>query len=307
MNTPHQPPTKSTFLSQVILALSFVAMSYAGYSYWQLHRENLSLSDKITQLEKDLNKSNTDLAQVTNQKNDLTNALTAESQKNQTFANQINNITNTVDTLERLRKTDPELLEKYSKVYFLNENYTPKELTTIDTKYLYTPAKPLEIHDRVWPFLKKLLDDATKNGINLQVLSAYRSFGTQGSLKSSYKVTYGAGTANQFSAEQGYSEHQLGTALDFTTPPVGATFSGFSKTDAYTWLTNNAYKYGFILSYPPNNNYYIFEPWHWRFVGLDLAQTLHNKNEYFYDMDQREINTYLVNFFNGVTTGVPPL
>jgi D-alanyl-D-alanine carboxypeptidase len=87
-------------------------------------------------------------------------------------------------------------------------------------------------------------------------------------LKSQYRVTYGAGTANSFSADQGYSEHQLGTTVDFTTPKVGGTLTGFDKTDSYKWLQNNAYKYGFILSYPSSNGYYIFEPWHWRFVGL---------------------------------------
>jgi len=55
----------------------------------------------------------------------------------------------------------------------------------------------------------------------------------------------------------------------------------FNKTKAYQWLLNNAYKYGFILSYPENNEYYIYEPWHWRFVGIKLATKLHNENKFF--------------------------
>jgi D-alanyl-D-alanine carboxypeptidase len=111
-------------------------------------------------------------------------------------------------------------------------------------------------------------------------------------------VTYGAGTANQFSADQGYSEHQLGTTVDFTTSSVGATFSGFEDTESYRWLRDEAHRYGFVLSYPPNNSYYQFEPWHWRFVGVDLAQDLHQDDTYFYDLDQREINEYLITLFD---------
>ena len=108
---------------------------------------------------------------------------------------------------------------------------------------------------------------------------------------------YGSG-ANKFSADQGYSEHQLGTTVDFTTPDIGAGFSKFETTAAYTWLTDNAYKYGFALSYPKNNAYYQFEPWHWRFVGVELATKLHNDNMYFYDLNQRIIDTYLVYIFD---------
>ena len=110
-------------------------------------------------------------------------------------------------------------------------------------------------------------------------------------------MIYGAG-ANQFSADQGYSEHQLGTALDFATTEIGAGFDGFEKTDAYRWLLDNAYQYGFILSYPQNNNYYQFEPWHWRFVGRDLAKKLSKEDKNFYDLDQREIDEYLISFFD---------
>ena len=130
------------------------------------------------------------------------------------------------------------------------------------------------------------------------MVSAYRSFGEQAALKSSYKVTYGAGTANSFSADQGYSEHQLGTTIDFTTGYLGANFAGFDKSDAYAWLLDNAYKYGFIISYPKTNAYYTYEPWHWRFVGKKLARYLHTTNERFYDLDQRTIDSYLITIFD---------
>jgi D-alanyl-D-alanine carboxypeptidase len=148
--------------------------------------------------------------------------------------------------------------------------------------------------------LNKLLDDAASSSIKLYVFSGYRSFNEQSALKNDYTVTYGAGTANSFSADQGYSEHQLGTALDFITTGLGGQLDGFDGTAAYQWLINNAYRYGFVLSYPKNNPYYIYEPWHWRFVGVKLATTLHGLNENFYDMDQRTIDGYLVNLFDPI-------
>jgi D-alanyl-D-alanine carboxypeptidase len=213
--------------------------------------------------------------------------------------NEIGDISDTVGALDRLSKTDPELLQKYSKSYFLNEHYVPTEVTGINPAFTYAPkGEVLQIHAGIYQHLDDLLNDARDEGLDLGIVSAYRTFGYQSQLKDSYIVTYGAGTANQFSAEQGYSEHQLGTTVDFATKATAATLAGFNLKPEYLWLTNNAYKYGFILSYPPTNVYYEFEPWHWRYVGVALAKRLHNENRYFYDFDQREINTYLGQFFD---------
>ncbi len=214
------------------------------------------------------------------------------------FGGQIREITSTVGTLEKLAATDEELLQKYSRVYFLNENYVPSKLTQIDKEYTYSGASGnFLFHGDAWPFLEELIEDAHDDDIELLVASAFRSFDTQGALNASYKITYGTG-ANTFSAEQGYSEHQLGTTLDFTTAALGANFNSFASTEAYQWLLDNAHKYGFTLSYPEGNTYYKYEPWHWRFVGIDLATRLHEEGKYFYDLDQREIDKYLVKIFD---------
>ena len=148
------------------------------------------------------------------------------------------------------------------------------------------------------PFLTKMLDDANNASVIIQITSAYRSFSMQAAIKSSHLMKYGAG-ANSFSADQGYSEHQLATTVDLTTPNLEPILDiKFETTPASVWLINNAYKYGFILSYPRNNTYYQYEPWHWRFVGVELATKLHNENKYFYDLTQREIDTYLAKIFD---------
>ena len=293
-----------TFL--VTSSLLLIAVAYCVYSFLQVRVENIVLQKKVSDLTEAIKNSNDSLARVQGEKDSLNAALDAAGAKNQSFAYQLDKINTDLETYQRLSKTDPELLQKYSKVYFLNENYKPSALSPIDTKYLANKDKPQEFHDRVWLFLKKMLDAAAADGVNITVVSAFRSFGTQASLKSAYKVTYGTG-ANAFSADQGYSEHQLGTALDLSTPKSSGALTGFEKTDAYTWLTAHAHEYGFILSYPQNNAFYVFEPWHWRFVGLDLAKKLHDENKRFYDLDQRDIAPFQANFFNAALTGLSQL
>ena len=247
-------------------------------------------------MEQTLKTTQDSLVQAQNQNIDLSQKVVQAQNTVNEFGNKIGEITSTVGNLQKLSETDPELLKKYSKINFLNENYVPKSLSFMATSTLFFKTKTLQIHTSVKPYLENLINVSVQDGLNLLVISAYRSFGTQSVLKSTYKFVYGVG-ANQFSAEQGYSEHQLGTAIDFTNPKIGDTFAGFSKTAEYQWLVDNAYKYGFVLSYPSNNHYYVYEPWHWRFVGVELATVLHNQNEYFYDLDQWTIDQYLLNIF----------
>ncbi len=282
-----------------IAALSVLVLGLAGFSFVTAQRladtkselasSTLAFTNRVQELE-------STVADLTIENEDLSDDLRKEKRRNEDFEDQINEIAGTVSVLDKLRRTDPELLKKYSKVSFLNENYLPEKLEPIDKEFV-AGATEQRVHVGVAPFLEDLLEDAKDDDIDLRVVSAYRSFGTQAALKSQYSVVYGTG-ANQFSADQGYSEHQLGTTVDLSIPEMNGKLDGFDATAAYQWLLKNAYRYGFVLSYPPGNAYYQFEPWHWRFVSIDLAKDLHRAGKYFYDMDQREIDTYLVNIFD---------
>jgi LAS superfamily LD-carboxypeptidase LdcB len=247
-------------------------------------------SSTVATLSADLSKAEAENAQ-------LADALAAEKERNDAFEDRIGEISGTVGKLDKLAKTDPELLQKYSKIYFLNENYIPSGLTQIPTDWTYG-AQEEYFHRQAWPYLEDLLRAAEEDGVDLRVVSAYRSFETQAILKGSYTVRYGSG-ANAFSADQGYSEHQLGTTLDFTTETLGAGWTNsFDSSPGFSWLEDNAYKYGFILSYPKGNAYYVYEPWHWRYVGEGLARELHEDGKVFYDLDQRTLDEYLIEFFD---------
>jgi LAS superfamily LD-carboxypeptidase LdcB len=290
-------------------------IGYLGYQVFLLRKEKFWLEKELSLTKNELSKTEADfastkkeletvidsleqeLAKTKAERDDFEQKYKAEKERMDFFASQIEGIQGTAKTLEKLSQTDPELLKKYSKVYFLNENYVPESFIKIPAKYTFEPQKDYLVYLKIWPFLSEMLVAAENDGINLRIISAYRSFGTQSELKSSYLMTFGTG-ANKFSADQGYSEHQLGTTLDFTTAEIEANFTIFDKTTAYQWLLNNAYKYGFVLSYPEGNQYYQFEPWHWRFVGRALATKLHEEGKNFYDLDQREIDQYLISFFD---------
>jgi D-alanyl-D-alanine carboxypeptidase len=273
----------------VLTLLLLAALGGLGYQYYILYLANNSYASQVAKLSEEL-------ATATSTNQQLNDAYTQEQARNDAFERQIDDLNGTVDTLDKLAKTDPQLLAKYSKVYFLNENYTPASLDDIPKEDTFDKTKVYEFHNQALPHLEDMIEDAKDDDIDLLVLSAYRSFSTQASLKTGYKVTYGSG-ANAFSADQGYSEHQLGTTVDFTVPALAGGLTGFDKTEAFAWLTKRAHRYGFVLSYPANNTFYVFEPWHWRYVGKKLATDLHNDDQHFYDLDQRDINKYLIDLF----------
>ncbi len=297
---------KKVQLSELLyIVFTLIVSASFLYSYYRINtltKETETLATNITSLETKLATTTAKLEQnLATSYNNLTNLLNEQkvnvAEKLGNYEQQFGNISGTVNTLQKLSKTDPELLQKYSKVFFLNEYYAPARLEEVTSEYKYSNTRTVKLHADVWPYMKRMLDDAKNNGITMYVHSGYRSFNEQQAIKGGYKVSYGAGTANQFSADQGYSEHQLGTAVDLITTGMNGDLDGFDKTSSYNWLLANAYRYGFIISYPKDNKFYVFEPWHWRFVGVKLATDLHNQGQNFYDLDQRKIDEYLVTVF----------
>lgn len=299
---------RSDTVLSVLLIFMLIATGYFGYQTITLKnalaRYTLESTNALTQKEQaltQLQKKNTELSDTLKTASadleDLRDDYRQEKDKNDEFDDKIRKISKTVGVLNKLSKTDEELLQKYSKVYFLNENYIPSNITQIDDTYVLPGKDPMFFHGDALPFLDDMIDEAADDGVDLKIVSAYRSFDYQQALKGQYTTVYGSG-ANTFSADQGYSEHQLGTAVDLTDPDTGGTYTSFAQTDAYKWLLRNAYRYGFTLSYPEDNDFYVFEPWHWRFVGVELAEDLHDEHAHFYDWDQRKIDEYLIKIFD---------
>ena len=290
---------KQFYKPLIIIGIGIIALEIFGVAFLSIYLfiNNFNLTKKNLEIYKKLVNGYQVLIGNKIQENlFLQQQLAQQEAEVGNFRVQLSSLAENVNTIVKLRNLDEELLKKYSKVYFLNENYVPKTVLQIDPQYV-TNSKEQYIHANVLPFLYALLEDAKKNGIDLKVRWGLRSFLEQYKLKTDDVMIYGSG-ANKFTADQGYSEHQLGTTIDFTTNEFNGNSSSFYKTKAYPWLLDNAYKYGFILSYPENNKYYVFEPWHWRFVGIKLAAKLHDENKYFYDLDQRDIDQYLIYIFD---------
>ncbi|MCA9360348.1 D-alanyl-D-alanine carboxypeptidase family protein [Candidatus Nomurabacteria bacterium] len=294
-----------------VAAIGIIASSYLAVQGMSKNSEIESLLQERNALLKEMNNKSAELTTASTtilelrtefddlkaDLEDLADDYRDEKDKNDEFEDQIRGLAGTLGDLDKLAKTDKELLAKYSKVYFLNENYIPTKLKKIDDKYIQEGKNDQYFHASAIDHLEDMFKAAARDDIDLKVVSAYRSFDEQTSLKGQYTQVYGTG-ANTFSADQGYSEHQLGTTIDITVESVSGAYESFAQTEAYAWLQKNAYKYGFILSYPEGNTFYVFEPWHWRFVGTELARDLDRKNDSFYDLDQRELDEYLLNFFD---------
>jgi D-alanyl-D-alanine carboxypeptidase len=117
-------------------------------------------------------------------------------------------------------------------------------------------------------------DYQAQSGAQLKVVSAYRSYSTQVSTYNGWVNRLGKAQADRQSARPGFSEHQTGLAVDINT---GAD-QGFGKTPAGMWLAANSYRYGFVVRYPDGQEPitgYEYEPWHFRFVGVELATEMH--------------------------------
>lgn len=130
--------------------------------------------------------------------------------------------------------------------------------------------------------LKAMVSGAKANGINLVLVSGYRSYNTQVSVYGGYVKSSGVTNADKISARPGHSEHQTGLALDLgRTDGKCSLEQCFGSTPEGIWLKNNSYLYGFIVRYPAGKESivgYEYEPWHMRYVGKDLAKQIHSTN-----------------------------
>lgn len=172
------------------------------------------------------------------------------------------------------------LLAHVNKTYALPSWYAPSGLVSL-TGHVKTVG-PETIRETVLPHLKDLLTATeTACGCKLAVLSAYRSYQTQVEVYNYWVNQVGQYYADLGSARPGHSEHQLGTTVDFTSSTIGYQLTrDFGYTKEGIWLENNAHKYGFVLSYPKGKDGitgYIWEPWHFRFVGKEVAKEVHDK------------------------------
>ena len=158
-----------------------------------------------------------------------------------------------------------------NKFYHLKEDYTPTDLVTLSGQY--NKSVNNKMRKEAAEAFMKMVDAASLGNITLYNMSAFRSYDYQDNLYSRYIKMDGKEAADKYSARPGYSEHQSGLCSDLN--EISDSFEG---TDEAIWLKNNAYKYGFILRFPKGKEDitgYKYEPWHYRYVGVDAAKIIY--------------------------------
>ena len=180
--------------------------------------------------------------------------------------------TNTKET--DVSKNELMLLNKYN---YLTASYNPDDLEVFTNIYAYGENQSLR-KDAYDAFIE-MWNSANKDGYKLIVNSSYRSYDEQKKIYDDYSSWYGEEDADKKAARAGYSEHQTGLAVDIQS--YCSQNKDFEECEEFTWLTNNAYKYGFILRYPKDKEYltgYKYESWHYRYVGKKVSKYIHDNN-----------------------------
>lgn len=143
------------------------------------------------------------------------------------------------------------------------------------------------VDQKILKDLQAMFNASVKAGYPFKIVSAYRSYNDQVAtynnwvnieVSRGYSYAVAKVKANQYSALPGHSEHQLGTTLDFHAAGCGAFDACNGNQKVWDWLANNAYKYGFVMSYPAgweDQSGYVHEPWHYRWIGRELAGEYH--------------------------------
>lgn len=169
-----------------------------------------------------------------------------------------------------------DILAPVNKQNALPPDCEPVELVTLPEAYSWGSGQALT--PEATDALIELLDAAIDDGFDMYAASTYRSYQQQANTFQFWVERDGLEEAERQSARPGHSEHQLGTTADLTVARNGADLDSFRGTPEAEWVAKNAWRFGYIVSYPPDSESitgYLWEPWHIRYVGRDVARAVH--------------------------------
>ncbi len=185
------------------------------------------------------------------------------------------------DAYSRLSVTNNiPVSEKWNLIVVNRWNELPEDYSVELTEL----SNGQRVDSRIYPYLQEMFDAARAEGIYPVVREGYRTEEEQQEIlddkiqtyiNQGYSQSRAERTAKEWVALPGTSEHQLGIAVD-----INADKSMCSNEEVYAWLAENAYKYGFILRYPPGKQEITgtsYEPWHYRYVGEEAAREIYER------------------------------
>jgi zinc D-Ala-D-Ala carboxypeptidase len=177
------------------------------------------------------------------------------------------------DVLTPYRDPAYHRLTVLDHTHMVPETYRPPELVAVSKAGFTGYGSNVLVRPELIPDLAALRKAALRAGHTLQVRSAYRSYATQAATFRHWVNLLGRERALQRAARPGHSEHQLGTAIDVSSPS-GAGVADWAKTPAGAWMAKHAWAFGFVMSYPAGKQAitcFGYEPWHYRWIGRELA------------------------------------
>jgi len=196
----------------------------------------------------------------------------------------------TADMVCADRLPGDDLLVTITKQFPISQEYFPDDLVSLNT--LLPPGTvwgELSLRQVAAGPLAVMIQEMRGAGLRPQILSAYRSYGEQAGAYAKWQAEQ-PWRADIISAKPGSSEHQLGTTVDFGSPELAAWVGpniqfhvAFANTSEGLWLREHAHEFGFTLSYPENGfetTGFVYEPWHYRFVGVEVATWLHDNGRF---------------------------
>ncbi|MDD2409665.1 MAG: M15 family metallopeptidase [Bacilli bacterium] len=185
-----------------------------------------------------------------------------------------------------------EKLMLVNKYYYLDKDYEPENIITTTGTYSYANNS---LNEETYNAYQELYNAAKIDGHTILIVSSYRNFEYQEELWNERKELYGTRKADEYAARAGHSEHQTGYAVDVA--DFYDVNDKFGDTESYIWMKENAHKYGFILRYPKDKEDitgYSYEPWHYRYVGKEIANKIYQENitfdEYYAYYLDKEVN-----------------
>lgn len=191
------------------------------------------------------------------------------------------------------RDLDKGLFILVNKQNPVDSSYKPDDLTAIKYFAADRPEVGRFMRAEAAEAFNQLSEVAAKEGYEIIVTTAYRSYDFQSTLYNNYVKIHGQQKADTFSAQPGKSEHQTGLAADVSSPSVGYQLTDdYIHTPEGKWLNDNAYKFGFIIRFPKGKESitgYMYEPWHIRYVGKTAAKEIFNEGLTLEEYVEKEI------------------
>ena len=173
-------------------------------------------------------------------------------------------------------KNPDEITTLANKYYEIPEDYEPKDLVDMEDDYANNMYGTLTLRKEAYEKFKEMCNASRKDGVKFYAESAYRGYNYQNIIYKNYIDENGQEKADKYAARPGFSEHELGLALD-----LANIWTITTKGEEYKWLTKNAYKYGYIIRYKKeweDITGYSAESWHIRYVGVKAASIIQKEN-----------------------------